>query len=210
MASELERFKAEVESCLDMLSQQIGKLGRILLEAQKKLSHADYEALEMLLLDRGLTQADIKAAKAVAEGRIDGRLFFAGVANSKILSLSTTDQKRLLSGEKFDLMAPDRKTINSKSWGEMDPVEKDQLLGPKGGGIRLPHEQITPRSAKQKRTTVFEDVMYANRTLVLTYGQKTGEIQTGAIVQKLNEAGQLDNFIADLIAIRKQYEGLVA
>src|SRR6185437_11205432 len=140
MAAEFDRFKSELEQCLDVLSEQIGKLGSILLDAKKKLSASDYERLEMFLLDRGLTQADIKAAKAVADGKMDGRLFFAGVANSKILSLSTTDQKRLLSGEKFDLMAPDRKTVYQKSWGEMDPAEKDQLLGPKGGGIRLPHE----------------------------------------------------------------------
>jgi hypothetical protein len=210
MAAEFDRFKSELEKCLDVLSEQIGKLGSILLDAKKKLSASDYERLEMFLLDRGLTRADIKAAIAVAEGKIDSRLFFAGVANSKILSLSTTDQKRLLSGEKFDLLAADRKTVTPKSWGEMEPTEKDQLLGPKGGGIRLPHEQITARSTKQKNTTVFEDVAYRNKTLTLTYGHKTGEIQLGAIVQKLNESGELDQMISDLLDIRKQYEPKVA
>src|SRR5688572_19851415 len=142
MASEFETFRMKLENCLDVLSEQIGKLGSILLDAKGKLSAADYEKLEMFLLDRGLTRADIKAAVAVAEGKMDARLFFAGVANSKVLALSSTDQKRLLSGEKFDLMAPDRKRTYQKSWGEMEPTEKDQLLGPKGGGIRLPHEQI--------------------------------------------------------------------
>jgi len=210
MATEFERFKSELEKCLNMLSDQIGKLGSILLDARKSLSAADYEKLEMFLLDRGLTKADIKAGMAVAEGRMDGRLFFAGVANSKVISLSITDQKRLLSGERFDLLAPDRKTVYQKSWGEMDPAEKDQLLGPKGGGIRLPHEQITARSVKQKNTTVFEDVSYRSKVLMLTYGHKVGEIQAGAIVQKLAESRELDAFIADLIAIRKMIEATAA
>lgn len=206
MDAKFEKFKEKLESCLDALSEQIGKLGKILLEAKNEMSAAGYEKLEMFLLDRGLTQADIRSAIAVAQGKVDARLFFAGVANSKILSLSAVDQKRLLSGEQFDLMAGDRKTVYQKTWGEMDAAEKDQLLGPKGGGIRLPHEQITARSAKQKNTTVFEDVSYVNKTMILTYGHKVGEIQCGAIVQKLSESGELDSFIADLIAIRKQYE----
>jgi hypothetical protein len=197
-------FREQLEGLLDEMGKNYGKIGDLLLRAKKELLGYDYDRLEEFLIGRDWTKADIAAAKGIAEGKLDHRLFWAGVKNSKILTLSDTDQKRLLSGEKFALKSPDGRGQYHQTWEVMSPAEKDQLLGPKGGRIRLPEEQIISGNVKQKNITVFENVSYTNKTLTLSYGYKSGEIQTGAIVQQLVESDQLDDFIADLNAIRAE------
>jgi len=199
-----DTFREQLEGLLDEMGKNYGKIGGLLLKAKKELLGYDYDRLEEYLIGREWTKADITAAKGIAEGKLDPRLFWAGVKNSKVLTLSETDQKRLLSGEKFALKSPDGRGEYHKTWEAMSPAEKDQLLGPKGGRIRLPEDQIISGNTKQKNITVFENVSYRNKTLSLSYGYKTGEIQVGAIVQQLAESDQLDDLIDDLTTIRDE------
>ena len=199
MGNMVESYKKKLDGCLLAIGSQIKVLGEVLSEAFETLQGPQYSELENYLFDRGLTSSDIKAAVAVAKGELDGSLFFMGVASSKILNLGKVDQNRLLSGEQFDVRKPDN-TVESLRWSEMNALQRNQLIGPKGGGILKLHEQHVTSKTRQKKITTFEQVQYdeKNKTLVLMYALKQGEVQLGFLVQSLIEAGTFDKFIQHL------------
>jgi hypothetical protein len=119
----------------------IARFGGILTLAGKSISREEYaRCVTRLCNDLYLTKRHIDAAIAINAGTLDERLFFSGVALSKILTLTKGDQARLLSGEMFPLLAANNK-IEKKPWADMTVRERDQLLGSKGGGIRTVDEQ---------------------------------------------------------------------
>ena len=83
----LQQYKDEAADILDKFFGNIAALGEMLRRAAKDLLAWEYQELERFLLTY-LTQSDLKAAMAVAEGRLKPELFPAGLRNSKVLSLS--------------------------------------------------------------------------------------------------------------------------
>src|ERR1039457_731479 len=100
MAGNLPQHTDESAGILEKFLGNIASLGELLRPHAKDLLAPEYKELERYLLTY-LTQADLKAAIAVAEGRLVPALFPAGTRNSKVLSLSEVDQQRLISTEKF-------------------------------------------------------------------------------------------------------------
>jgi hypothetical protein len=181
MPNNLQHYKDEAASILSNFFGNIAALGEMLRHADKDLLAWEYKELERYLLTY-LTQSDLKAAVAVAEGTLAPELFPAGTRNSKILSLSEADQQRLLSGEKFQVY-DNFGQPNSKTWSEMSPDERNRLLGRKGGRLHKLSEQDKPFGpGGTKKTTVFQNARYRDRTLHLNgSGRPQGEIELGIL-----------------------------
>jgi hypothetical protein len=177
---DMDYYKTELDHIASMVFQTIKKLGDTLLRAKKDLSAEQYEELEKYALATW-TRADLRAAIAVAKGDLDPDLFPAGVRNSKVLSLTELDQKRLLSDEKFDVWGNDGRN-RSKPWREMSPDERNRLLGRKGGRIHMLQDQARPGAKGVVRVTVYEraDCRDGKLSLEGVNGQR-GEIQLGAL-----------------------------
>lgn len=178
-----EDFRDQVEAIIGAASDLMKDLGHLLLEAKVKLSAARYDELEGYLKDRGFTKADQSAAISVAKGDLHPSLFYAGAKTAKILGLRSSDQKRLVSGEAFELVTATGDIIK-KTWGEMTPDQRNQLLGSRGGHILAPHEQRKPGESGATSTTIhFTQVTYDGTTLVFNNGPRRGDIQIGYLSQ---------------------------
>jgi hypothetical protein len=180
----LQQYKDEAAGILKTFFGNIAQLGDLLRRAEKDLLASEYRELERYLLTY-LTQSDIKAAVAVAEGRLAPALFPAGTRNSKILSLAETEQKRLLSDEKFQVY-DNFGEAHSKTWAEMSPDERNRLLGRKGGRIHKLTEQDKPNGpGTTRKTTVYLNARYQDGTLLLNGGNKSGMIELGVLLEML-------------------------
>jgi hypothetical protein len=203
-------FQAEADQCLQSIAQEIGHLGKLLLLAKEQLLSTDYDQLEKFLRNRGLTQSDIEAAKAVAKGDLDGRLFFMGVASSKILTLGKDDQERLLIGEEFELLDANLKDTYWLPWNEMCEGQRNQLLGPKGGSIRPAHLQTPYNLEKTPGPLTISEVGYSHRRLNLTAGNKHGDLELGFLIKRLATHGVLEEFLRDVNTLQQLYIPKVA
>jgi hypothetical protein len=199
MAGNLQQYKDEAAGILEKFFGNIASLGEMLRRAAKDLLAWEYKDLERYLLTY-LTQADLKAAIAVAEGRLVPALFPAGTRNSKVLSLSEVDQQRLISTEKFQVY-DNFGRANAKAWGEMSPDERNRLLGRKGGKLHKLNEQEIPFGpGTTKKTTVFQAARYQDGTLHLNgAGKVLGEIELGVLATSLPLA-ERQHLAADLTA----------
>lgn len=199
MAGNLQQYKDEATDILNKFFGNIAALGEVLRRAEKDLLAWEYKELERYLLTY-LTQSDLKAAIAVAEGRLAPELFPAGTRNSKILSLSEVDQQRLIAAEKFQVYDNFGRP-NSKSWGEMSPDERNRLLGRKGGKLHKLSEQEKPFGpGSTKKTTVFQNARYQDGTLHLDgAGRPQGEIELGVLRTSLSQ-DERERLAADLLA----------
>lgn len=196
-SSNAEKYCRKLVACLGAIGLQIKKMGSILNEAEETLSAVEYKGLEVFLFDRGVTKADIKAAKLVAKGVLEETLFFAGVASSKILAVGPDSRKRLLSGEKFEVKQADG-SLSPKSWGEMNHSEKNMLLGKKGASIVPgPEQQFT---CDKKFVCVYKEAEYNRgmKTLSLKDGGRTGELSVHSLVSFLVRSGSIDEFMEDV------------
>lgn len=194
----LQQYKDEAADILKSFFGNIAQLGDLLRRAEKDLLASEYRDLERYLLTY-LTQSDLKAAVAVAEGRLAPELFPAGTRNSKILSLAETEQNRLLSGEKFQVY-DNFGEAHSKGWDEMSPDERNRLLGRKGGHIHKLTEQDKPNGpGTVKKTTVYLNARYQDRTLSLNGGNKAGQIEVGVLLETL-PSSERAALVADLSA----------
>jgi len=192
----VEQYFEEARSCVGDIHKTIKKLGNILSDARKMLATEEYdEFVTRLRTDLHLTKSDIEAAMMVNAGTLDERLFFSGVALSKILTLNKTDQDRLLSGLKFPLLMPDG-SVEKKSWADMTLKERDQILGPKGGGIRTVDEQRHRSAGKKSKQTTFTSASFndEDEMLIMRDGANKGEIELSVIVHSLSTKEQLDKF----------------
>ena len=185
VATSLQQYKDEAADILGKFFGNIADLGEMLRRAAKDLLAWEYQELERYLLTY-LTQSDLKAAIAVAEGRLKPELFPAGTRNSKVLSLSEVDQQRLVSTEKFQVY-DNFGRANAKGWGEMSPDERNRLLGRKGGKLHKLDEQEKPFGpGAVKKTTVFQAARYQDGTLSLNgAGKVLGEIELGVLKTSL-------------------------
>jgi hypothetical protein len=176
----LDYYKHEADRIAAVVFQTIKNLGDLLLRAAKDLPHEEYQELEDYLLATW-TRADLRAARAVARGELDEKLFPAGVRNSKVLSLTEDDQRRLLGDEKFAVWGNDGR-VREKTWAEMSPDERNRLLGKKGGRIHLLDEQVRPGAKGVIRVTRYGRASFRDGTLSLdgVSGQR-GEIQLGLL-----------------------------
>jgi hypothetical protein len=185
-AHNLDYYKHEADKIAAQVFQTIKELGDLLLRASKDLPHDEYQELEDYLLTTW-TRADLRAARAVAKGDLDPDLFPSGVRNSKVLSLTDIDQRRLLSDEKFEVWGNDGR-VRSKTWREMSPDERNRLLGRKGGRIHTLDEQGRPGAKGVIRVVRYERAGCRDGKLSLdgVSGQR-GEIQLGALKATMPE-----------------------
>jgi hypothetical protein len=193
----LDWYKSQADSIATQVFASLKALGELILKAAKDLQHEEFEEFEAYLLTTW-TRSDLRAARAVAKGDLDARLFPAGVRNSKVLSLSEQDQQRLLSDEHFQVWGNDGRA-RSKTWGEMSPDEHNRLLGPKGGRIHSLDEQRRPGSQGVARVAIYEHAAFQNGTLSLNGVKARGEIQAGALKASM-AADELAAFVAALQA----------
>jgi len=199
VAGNLQQYKDEAADILGKFFGNIAALGEMLRRAAKDLLAWEYQELERFLLTY-LTQSDLKAAIAVAEGRLKPELFPAGTRNSKVLSLSEVDQQRLVSTEKFQVYDNFGRP-NAKAWAEMSPDERNRLLGRKGGKLHKLDEQEKPFGpGTVKKTTVFQAARYQDGALSLTgAGKILGEIGLGVLKASLSQ-DERERLAADLTA----------
>jgi hypothetical protein len=199
----VEEYAKEIGICLGGLVEGgIKKLGAILIEAREALSETECKRLrEILRSEWGFKQAAFDAAIMVYEGTLDKRLFFCGVANSKILTLSKAEQNLLLSNEKFGLRQLGGKVV-WKTWSEMTTKERNQLLGKKGGGLHPPSEQHLPGEKSKKKAKLinvnadhasFDD--YDKIIMLKCCGDGT-YIEVSAFKHWLISRGEFDQFVA--------------
>jgi hypothetical protein len=205
-----EEYRIEVEECLQDIGQSIKHIGEMLIRSGKELLGDDVTRFRQFLLNRGLTESDLKVAVLVAEEKLDARLFFMGVASSKILNLSHEDQLRLLSHEKFALRHKNKKDTYFKEWGEMCAGQKNQLLGPKGGRILPPDEQKPWDRDKPQGKVTISCSHYSDRTLVFDVGQKIAYCQLVDIMTTLRANHELEAFINDILTLRSEWASKVA
>jgi hypothetical protein len=205
MSKVRDELKIEILEAIKGIQSSYIQLGKALLKAQELLPYKDYQSLlAEIRLERDIPQAVFDAALKISEGKLDERLFAAGgVKVSKIVHLSKTDQARLLSPEKFPIKQADG-TKTEKRWAEMDKIERNVLLGDKGGHILPPDNQSWPVSGDRDVSVKYDVVDYHKKTLILTTGTKVGKVALGVIGQQLNQEGLLELFIADLQAYRNQ------
>jgi hypothetical protein len=106
-----------------------------------------------------LKDCDVKAAIAAflyehpdlgakEDLRIHPKLLFHGAKNSKILHMDKEDQDRLLSNEKFQVVQPNGKPCEPKTWSELNEVHRNTLIG-KGGKILSVQEQLAERPCRK-------------------------------------------------------------
>ena len=191
-----DNYFDEIRECVVDLHRTVHKVGGILTEARKTLTTDEYSVfVSRLRSELQLTMNDIDAAIKVADGSLDEKLFFSGVASSKILTLKKLDQQRLLSKEKFPLLMTDG-NVERKAWADMTIKERDQLLGPKGGGIRNVDQQRHKSAGKPPRPITFTNASFNDEdsTLILRDGTSKGEIELAVIVQSLLNKEQLEKF----------------
>lgn len=175
----LDWYKAQADRLAAQVFATIKELGDLLLKASKDLQHEEYEDLEEYLLTTW-TRADLRAARAVAKGELHPDLFPVGVRNSKVLSLSEVDQRRLLSDEQFEVWGNDNRA-RSRTWREMTPDERNRLLGRKGGRIHMLDEQPRPGGTGVARVAIYERAGFRDGKLSLNGIKQRGEIQVGAL-----------------------------
>ncbi|HUY49177.1 MAG TPA: hypothetical protein VMV92_26235 [Streptosporangiaceae bacterium] len=175
----LDWYKAQADRLAAQVFATIKELGDLLLKASKDLQHEEYEDLEEYLLTTW-TRADLRAARAVAKGELHPDLFPAGVRNSKVLSLSELDQRRLLGEEQFEVWGNDNRA-RSKTWREMSPDERNRLLGRKGGRIHTLDDQPRPGGKGVARVVIYERAGFRDGKLSLNGIKQRGEIQAGAL-----------------------------
>jgi hypothetical protein len=175
----LDWYKAQADRLAAQVFATIKELGELLVKASKDLQHADYEDLEEYLLATW-TRADLRAARAVARGELHPDLFPAGVRNSKVLSLSEADQRRLLSGEQFEVWGNDG-GARSKGWRQMSSDERNRLLGRKGGWIHTLDDQPRPGRKGVARVAIYDRASFRDKRLSLNGIRQRGEIQVGAL-----------------------------
>lgn len=125
---------------------QVGtNLGVALIKGELELPKPEYEKFIVSLYEAGFLKSDLILARLIARGDIDPTFFLCGVGSSKLLWLERdkSAQRRLLGGEKFPVVTNDGTTA-FKTWAEMNHVERNRLLGPRGG-IRTIEEQSKKR-----------------------------------------------------------------
>jgi hypothetical protein len=196
MAVTLEQYKHELEQLTHDVFISVAKLGEALVRASKDLSHADYQQLYSFLRT-WWTDADLRAAEAVGKGELDARLFPHGTRNSKVMSLSGTDQERLLSGERFGVWN-NFGGEDERTWAEMTPDQRNRLLGNKGGHIHTLNEQARPGGTSAK-VTVYDSASFHDGRLLLNGGKNRGEIDAGTLVATM-PAAELSQFIEAISA----------
>jgi hypothetical protein len=186
-----------VDTFADSFYENLRELGKTLLEADEVLNGKDVKALRAHCLTIW-TQADLKAAVAVASGELDERLLPSGLRCSKVVSLAKDDQDRLLSDERFEVYSQTGKA-NKKTWAEMTLAEKDRLLGAKGSYIHEIADQVNPVKTKQASFAAYGHASFDDGLLKLTTDRRRGEIPVRALQADLIAKGQLQAFIAALI-----------
>ena len=184
----VEEAVKQLDGILKNTVLNMKRIGEILI----KFSGDDRKALEEYLSKRQVRTNDIRAAEALATGRLDERLFFPGMPFSKLIALTKKDQARLLSQEKLPLAS--RQGSYEKTWAEMNLSEKLQLLGK--NGIRSVAEQDnTLFSTEIEKTAICKHAVDFHGGS-LYYQTKYGKvaIPLDSLVDDLEEKGALDEF----------------
>lgn len=144
--------------------------------------------------------AEIDAAIAVGEGRLDAGLFPDGVTHSKILALNPDDQARLLSTERFQTYT-DSGTgeVVTLKWREMTPIQRNRLISAKGGRILTLAEQAPPRGAQPVKVGLFVTAGYhtGDGYLTLRNGQKEARIALKDLANALDRES-FEVFVRDM------------
>jgi hypothetical protein len=205
----LQEFCAEAEKCFAVIGQQIGKIGAMLRRADDELSGGNCKRFKRFLHDLGMKDADIEAAIAVDAGKLDEKLIFMGVSSQKILRLDKNDQERLLSQERFELMAEDHETIYQKTWGEMEDYERNQLIS-RSGRILAAEDQTPPDRDSTPEKIVLKPVGMQNKQLVFKAKSKLAQCSVVDILSRLRGNGQLDEFVEIVLTKQREWATKVA
>ncbi len=194
-----EKFCVELDGLLADVEHGFRQLGDCLVRAAKELFKDEYDKLEERLLNRGLKKADLNAMKAVANGKLDKRLFFCGVQHPKLARLPASDQALLFTGVEFDIRTGED-AFEKKCWAAMEDDERKQLVGE--GKKLLPwREQNVPgESVRNRITWTFNVAKYKGGQLELEGGTQFGAITRPALAVTLFKNGGLAEYIADLQA----------
>jgi hypothetical protein len=201
--SAVEIYIHQVDGILGVVTSGLGELGAVLIDAGRALNNEKYIELTRYLNDRGFSNQEIDAAKAVARGELNPKLYFVGVKVSKVLKLDASDQDRLLNGERFELRQ--RNGLNlKKTWVEMSVQERNQLLG-NVGRILSANEQTVPtvRTGQAKTTRYMVAKLDSDADVLrLENGQHHGYIQFGTLAGQLSEAERirLGNYILEYLS----------
>jgi hypothetical protein len=142
------------------------------------------------LLKLSHNEAELDAAIAVGEGRLDPALFPDGVTHSKVLGMSTRDQERLLSGTRFQVYE-DSGTggVANLTWREMTPIQRNRLISPKGSRILTLAEQTPPKGPQPVKVGLFVSAGYhsGDGYLTLRNGQKEARISLPDLAEALDQ-----------------------
>lgn len=199
MTTTLEQYKEELKDLMNEVWAGLEKLGEKLVRASKDLSHNDYEELRTWLRT-WWTDADLKAAEAVGKGELDPKLFPHGTRNSKVMSLPRYEQKRLLSNEKFTVYN-NFGGVDTRTWAEMTPDQRNRLLGDKGGKIHALAEQKMP-GGRRDRINIYDTASYYQDVLRLNSNSNRAEIPIGTIAATMpkDELAQFCAKLGELLA----------
>lgn len=85
MSRSLKEFCEEADRCVQAIASEITHLGQLILSAEKELHDPDDRQKFKDHLLCVIRETDYEAAKKVAKGEFDSRLFFLGAASSKII-----------------------------------------------------------------------------------------------------------------------------
>ena len=181
-------------------------IGQTLLEAEPVLPTTEYKQVLQHLRSLGLTASDIKVCTKIAEGKVDPRLCFCGLASSKVLAMSSETQAMLLSGAEFEIRT-DEDEFKKVTWRDMDTAERAQLFGTHRNGkiVHWKEQDISGRSRKRKAIE-YDRVRLSAAEWLFGWGQNQGFIPTNVLVEHLYRTDQLDEAIETLTNGRDMIE----
>lgn len=177
--------------------------GQALVKARENASAPVWEATRKRL-EMTHKAAEIDSAIAVGEGRLDPALFPDGVTHSKVLSLNSRDQQRLLSGERFDVYEDLEGSVQPGdhglySWLAMTAPQRNRLLSAKGGRILSLAEQTAPRRSTRIRVGTFVNASYrpGDGHVTLRNGTQEARISLTDLADTMGEKA-FDTFVSDM------------
>lgn len=184
---QLSYWLSEVNSAVDAIGVANEKFGLVLIAAGKNLSHDDYKELIRLIKLRGVKDADIKAAQVIAHGELPATLFHYGVSASKILTLPEEHKARLAADEEFEVRIAEGDGAEAHKrvkFSQMMPVERNQIVGPKGRSILSWQEQSLPgkKSSNSFRKVKYDTARFEDTVLTLKSREAEGEIDIAHLV----------------------------